>query len=129
MFRTLAAFFLLCALPLAAQSNTGELRLKFKDPSGLAVQTTLRIRSDANGYNKTLTTAADGTLDLQRLPYGIYRIDAQSPGFAPAYNVRKFSVSLRPSRDLEKPPALMRADQHLHQTVRDQFMQRQQFLR
>ena len=40
---TLAAVFFFCALPLFCQSNTGELRLKVTDPSGLGVKTTVQI--------------------------------------------------------------------------------------
>jgi len=75
LFKTIAVFLSLCALPLAAQSNSGELRLKIIDPSGIPVRTPVHIVSEANDYQKTLTASAAVTLDLQRLPYGIYRIE------------------------------------------------------
>jgi hypothetical protein len=84
LFKTLAVFLSLCALPLAAQSNSGELRLNVIDPSGLPVKTTIHIVSEANDYQKTLATTTHGTLGLERLPYGIYRIDIRQPGFAAA---------------------------------------------
>lgn len=84
MFKTIAVFLSLCTLPLAAQSNSGELRLKIIDPSGIPVRTPVHIVSEANDYQRTLTTSAAGTLDLQRLPYGIYRIEVRRSGFAAA---------------------------------------------
>jgi hypothetical protein len=74
--------FFLCAIPVFGQSNTGELRLKVIDPSGLGVTTTVRIVSQAIQYQNTLATTAQGTLDVQRLPYGIYQLEINQPGFA-----------------------------------------------
>ena len=64
------------------QANHGELRLKVTDPAGLGVRTAVQIVSEANQYRNTLTTDADGNLIAQRLPYGIYNIEIQQPGFA-----------------------------------------------
>jgi TonB-dependent Receptor Plug Domain len=82
-----AALFLLLSSALLAQSNTGELHLKVADPSGLGVRTTVLIVSEANQYRNTLATAEDGTLDVQRLPFGIYRLDITQAGFAPASEI------------------------------------------
>jgi hypothetical protein len=76
------ALFFLCALPLFCQSTSGELRLKVTDPSGLGVKTTVQITSEANQYRNTLSTNDQGELDVQRLPYGIYRLELNQPGFA-----------------------------------------------
>ena len=76
------ALFFLCALPLFCQSTSGELRLKVTDPSGLGVKTTVQITSEANQYRNTLSTNDQGELDVQRLPYGIYRLEVNQPGFA-----------------------------------------------
>ncbi len=70
------------AMPLFCQSNGGELRLKVTDPDGLGVKTTVQIVSQANQYRNTLTTNDQGRLDVQRLPYGIYQLEIQQPGFA-----------------------------------------------
>jgi TonB-dependent Receptor Plug Domain len=80
----LVALFFFFALPLLGQSNNGELRLKVTDPSGLGVKTTVQITSEANQYRNTLATTDQGTLDVQRLPFGIYRLDVSQPGFATA---------------------------------------------
>jgi hypothetical protein len=77
-----AAFVFLCVSPLLGQSNSGELRLKVTDPSGLGVRTTIHIASEANQYRKDLVTGDRGTLDVQRLPYGTYQIEIDQPGFA-----------------------------------------------
>ncbi len=82
--KRLLAFFFFCALPLYCQTNTGELRLKVNDPSGLAVKATVQIISEANQYRKTLPTNDQGSLDLQRLPFGIYQLHVDEPGFAPS---------------------------------------------
>jgi hypothetical protein len=95
--KRLAALFWLLSSSLFAQSNAGELHLKVADPSGLGVRTTVLIVSDANQYRNTLATAEDGTLDVQRLPFGIYRLDITQAGFAPASE----TVEIRSSIPLE----------------------------
>ncbi|HEY1678612.1 MAG TPA: TonB-dependent receptor [Candidatus Sulfotelmatobacter sp.] len=74
----------LLLLPLAAfgQSNAGELRVKVTDPSGLGVRAAARLVSEANDYRNTLTTDDSGLLIAKRLPFGIYRIEIDQPGFA-----------------------------------------------
>jgi hypothetical protein len=76
------ATFLLLTLTLIAQSNTGELRLRVTDPSGFAVKTRVQIVSEANQYRRVLSTDDQGTLTLQRLPYGVYQLQIDQPGFA-----------------------------------------------
>lgn len=79
--RILFLFFLVVGV-LCAQTNSGELRLKVTDPSGLAVKATVHIVSEANQYRNTLSTDDQGSLDLHRLPFGIYQIEIKQPGFA-----------------------------------------------
>jgi TonB-dependent Receptor Plug Domain len=73
---------LFCALPLFGQSNSGELRISVIDPGGLGVKATIQITSKATQYRNTLTTGDQGSLDVQRLPYGIYQLEINQPGFA-----------------------------------------------
>ncbi len=82
--RRIAGLFFLCALSLYCQSNRGELRLRVTDPSGLAVKTTVLIVSEANQYRNSLATTDQGTLDVQRLPFGIYQLEIAQLGFAVA---------------------------------------------
>jgi len=77
----LALFFLIAGSAFG-QSTSGELRLKVTDPSGLGVKTTVQIISGANQYRNILATSDQGRLDVQRLPYGIYRLEISQPGFA-----------------------------------------------
>ncbi len=77
------AFFFLFAGSAFAQSNNGELRLSVTDPSGLGVKSTVHIVSEANQYRHSFVTDDHGSLTVQRLPYGIYQLEIQQPGFAP----------------------------------------------
>ncbi|HET6328945.1 MAG TPA: TonB-dependent receptor plug domain-containing protein, partial [Planctomycetaceae bacterium] len=77
-----AVLFLFFAWPLYSQTNSGELRLKVTDPSGLSVKAKIEIVSEANEYQHTLATDDQGVLDVQRLPFGIYHLEINQPGFA-----------------------------------------------
>jgi hypothetical protein len=81
--RILSLALLLLAPHADAQSNAGELRLKITDPDGLALKTAVELVSQGNEYRHTFTTDDQGDLDAKRLPYGIYRLLVQAPGFAP----------------------------------------------
>ena len=70
------------ALPLCAQSNSGELRLKVTDPAGLGVKSSVQLVSDVNQVRKTLVTDEGGNLVVKLLPFGVYRLDVQREGFA-----------------------------------------------
>jgi hypothetical protein len=70
------------ALPLQAQSDAGELRLKIVGPDGLPLRATVELVSEANQYRYTFTTDDQGNLDAKRLPYGIYQARIQAQGFA-----------------------------------------------
>jgi len=82
-----------CAVPLFCQTNSGELHLKVTDPLGHGVKTTVLLTCTANHYKNSLDTADDGSLDVQRLPYGIYQLEVSQSGFAPASE----SVEIRSS--------------------------------
>jgi hypothetical protein len=75
---------LLWALPVLAQSTTGELRLTVADSTGSGLKSTVELISQGNDYHQTLTTHDDGSLDAKRLPYGIYQVQIAVHGFAPA---------------------------------------------
>jgi hypothetical protein len=74
---------LLCALPLFAQSKTGELRLRVADPAGLGLKSSVELVSESNQFRQTFRTDDAGTLDAQRLPFGMYRLEVKCEGFAP----------------------------------------------
>lgn len=81
--RRIAVLLFLAALPLCAQTNTGELRLKVTDPSGAGVRTSVAIVSKGNQYKNSLPTSDQGTLVVQRLPFGVYELSVAQAGFAP----------------------------------------------
>jgi hypothetical protein len=76
--------FLLWTLPLVAQSNMGELRLKVTDPSGLGVKSAVELVSEANHYRQSLATDEGGNLVVKRLPFGVYQLEIHHATFAPA---------------------------------------------
>jgi hypothetical protein len=78
-----ALIILLCALPLLAQSKTGELRLWVTDPAGLGLKSAVELVSEANQFRQTFHTDDSGALDAQRLPFGLYRLEVTREGFAP----------------------------------------------
>src|SRR5271170_790400 len=94
----LLALFILCAWPLFPQSNSGELHLKVTDPSGLGLRASVQMVSEANQYRNTLATDDQGVLHVRRLPYGIYQLEIEEPGFATASE----SVEIRSSIALER---------------------------
>lgn len=79
-------FFLLVLsllLPIAAaQSNSGELRIKVTDPAGLAVKATVELVSEANEYRTLFAADEAGTVVASRLPFGVYNIRIRQTGFA-----------------------------------------------
>src|ERR1700680_1256421 len=73
---------LFCALPLCAQSNSGELRLKVTDPAGLGVKSSVQLVSEVNQVRKILVTDEAGYLVAKLLPFGLYRLEVRREGFA-----------------------------------------------
>ncbi len=59
----------------------GELRLKVADPSGASVAASVKLTCAGNGYAKTFTIDASGTITVQSVPYGMYQILVTKPGF------------------------------------------------
>lgn len=98
MRRWAALIFLSLVSPLFGQSNHGELQLRVTDPSGIGVQVPVQVESEANQYRTTLKTNAQGYIDVQRLPYGIYRVEIMQPGFAPIAE----SITIRGSLPLSR---------------------------
>jgi outer membrane cobalamin receptor len=74
---------LLWVTAAAAQSNTGELRIRVTDPTGSAVKSALELVCDANEFRKRLVTDDSGNVVAKRLPFGLYRIQVEQEGFAP----------------------------------------------
>ena len=79
---SVSLFLLNLTWPALAQVNTGELRLKVTDPTGLGISASITISSSVTQYRTSLPTSNTGEVDLKILPYGIYLIRAESEGFA-----------------------------------------------
>jgi hypothetical protein len=76
------SFLSLSVCVALGQVNTGELRLKVTDPSGLGVKASVQILSQVNSYKVTLNTDNAGNLLLPGLSYGPYSVTAEGHGFA-----------------------------------------------
>jgi len=82
--RVVAIFVIsLAAMHLYAQSNAGELHLKISHPDGLGVKSAVELISESNQLHKNLLTDDTGTLIAKGLPFGLYRLNIRSDGFAP----------------------------------------------
>lgn len=99
--KSLATLVLFCSLPLLCQTNTGGLRIKVVDPTGLPVKTAVRIVSPANQYSHMLTTNNDGGLVVQRLPYGIYQVEINATGFAAISQAVEIRSSIQTERTIQ----------------------------
>ena len=80
--RRLLLFFLICSSPLFGQSNTGELRLRVTDPSGLGVKSSVELACEANQFQQSFETDDSGNLVAKRLAFGVYRLRVERSGFA-----------------------------------------------
>ena len=58
------------------------MRIRVTDPSGLGVKSAVELVSEANQFQKTLTTDGAGDLVVKRIPFGVYRVQIDHPGFA-----------------------------------------------
>lgn len=67
-----------------AQVNTGELRVVVKDAAGPAPHMAVMVSSEGTHYRNTLTTNSSGVIDCKALPFGMYSVQVDRPGFAPA---------------------------------------------
>ena len=86
------------AVPVSAQSNAGELRLKITGPDGHPLKAAVELVSQGNDYRHTVTTDDQGTLDARRLPYGIYQLQIRLQGFAEVSQ----SIEIRSALPLER---------------------------
>src|SRR5271165_1427694 len=80
--RRLLLLFFISGFPLFGQSNTGELRLVVRDPSGLGVKSLVELVCEANQFKQTFETDDSGNLVAKRLPFGVYRLRVEHSGFA-----------------------------------------------
>src|SRR5256714_14741040 len=100
---------------LTAQSDTGELRLKVMDPSGSGVRSSVELVCEANEYRQVFVTDDGGNATAKRLPFGVYRIQVDQPGFA----VYAESVEIRSAAPREYHVALSLAAMNTSVTVKE----------
>ncbi len=81
--RVLLMFMLgLCSGLVHAQSGEGTLRLKVTDASGAGVRCPVQLTSQITQYAAALSTDSVGTLQVDRLPHGLYQVQIAALGFA-----------------------------------------------
>lgn len=73
---------LLLALPLSAQSNAGEFRLKVTGPDGLPLKASVELSSDALQFHRSFFTDDSGQLTARNLSFGLYRLQVRSESFS-----------------------------------------------
>jgi hypothetical protein len=71
------------ALPVSAQSNTGELRLKVTGPDNLPLKGSVDLSSDALQLQRSFSTDDSGQLTAPNLPFGRYRLQVHRESFSP----------------------------------------------
>jgi len=72
----------LCPVPLLAQSNSGELRLKVTDADSLGVKSSVELSSDATQFHRNYSTDVSGGLTARNIPFGLYHIQVEHEGFS-----------------------------------------------
>ena len=67
---------------LHGQARQGEIRLQVRDSNGHAMAASGVIRSDMNRLQRSVEVSGQGALSLRDLPFGVYRLVLNAPGFA-----------------------------------------------
>ncbi len=105
MFRSMLtpSLFLLAVTTstVYCQSNSGELRLAVRDPTGRPLEASVNLVSESNQYQVALRADATGAITVQRLPFGTYQLEVTEPGFASlvrAVEIRSFLPMVLPVR-------------------------------
>ncbi|MFN7993303.1 MAG: TonB-dependent receptor [Bryobacteraceae bacterium] len=74
--------WLLVAIPVLAQVDTGELRLTVTDSTGLALPSAGTLVSQATQTRREFRTDGAGHFTFQHLPFGVYRLTVEHANFA-----------------------------------------------
>lgn len=99
----LAAIHLLCALA-GAQTRIGTLQGTVKDPNGALVSgASVTATQPVTGYHQTAQTDAQGTFKLINLPFHVYTVRAEAPGFQAAEQVIDLETVVPVNLDLTLP--------------------------
>jgi outer membrane cobalamin receptor len=76
--------FVLVPFLVPGQTDTGELRVTVTDAMGLPVPASVDLASEVNQYRHSFDADEQGHVDAKRLPFGLYKVEARRPGFAPS---------------------------------------------
>ncbi len=76
------------------QVNSGELRLKVTDSTGAGLKASVTVLSQGNQYSLAFPTNAEGSADIHRLPYGLYLVTVEKPGFSSVANTLQVGSAL-----------------------------------
>ena len=85
MTRLCCAVLFACLLiaPVRAQLSSGQLRIVVTDATGLALNASGTLVSDASQTRRPFDTDAEGRFTFDRLPAGRYQLTVSRAGFAP----------------------------------------------
>ncbi|MBI2686328.1 MAG: TonB-dependent receptor [Acidobacteria bacterium] len=77
-----AALFLFSLTCAFAQAPTASLTGTVSDPSGAVIaNASVVLTNSATGFNRTLTTNAEGVYAFNAVPIGVYTLTIEAPGF------------------------------------------------
>src|SRR3954468_1948097 len=100
---TCVATFLLAsplALPVAAQSATGELRGVVTDPSGAVIASANVVLASSDGVTTTANSGRDGAFHFPALKPGTYTLVVEAKGFA---TTTLDSIEVEPGKLVQQP--------------------------
>jgi hypothetical protein len=84
--------------PLPGQVNTGEIRLHVMDAAGVGVRASVEVTGNGEELHKQLSTDAAGSIAVEMLPYGVYRVEVAREGFAAV----RLAVAVRSAIPVER---------------------------
>lgn len=73
-----------CALPMLAQQDRGELQIEVHDPQGTLLSASGELVSEGNQFHLTFTVDDEGRFIARGLAFGIYRVSVSHSGFVSA---------------------------------------------
>ncbi len=75
--------FLIPALTLIGQTDTGSIAGRVMDPSGAGIpNATVSVRNAATTFQRTALTDSQGFYQINLMPPGLYQVSADAPGFS-----------------------------------------------
>jgi hypothetical protein len=102
------------ALVQFAQIESGDLRVRVTDASGLPLQSSVELLSEGNQFHTEYQTDAAGVLLVRRLPFGSYRVIVTRDAFAPSSTI----VQIQSTQPVDVPITLSVAPLQSTVTVR-----------